>query len=134
MKTHRPVFGIVAVLLAVIMPVEQAHCAWMTYERAAASASPHAGSGHSCCAASSAQPRTATPPSCLCERIPPGTLTTHDSGSRPQATAVVAIVPETQESLVLGYTRAPAPALDIGSPPLPDDPGAHGLRAPPLSS
>jgi len=26
------------------------------------------------------------------------------------------------------------PALDVGSPPLPDDPGAHGLRAPPVSA
>ena len=26
------------------------------------------------------------------------------------------------------------PALDVGSSPLPDDPGAHGLRAPPVSA
>jgi len=134
MKTHRPVFGIIAALLAVIMPVEQAHCAWMSYERSAATAGAHAGSDHSCCAKSTSQPlRTATPASCLCERIPPGALTTHDSGSRPHAAIVVAVVPEAQARFTLGLTRAPAPALDVGSPSLPDDPGAHGLRAPPLS-
>jgi hypothetical protein len=145
MKTHRPVFGILAVLLAVIMPLEQAHCAWMTWDRPAASGLSHAGTAaadshggvdHSCCAKSRSQAQhTATPPSCLCERIPPASLTTHvDFGGRPHTASLVVLISEVEASLALSLTRAPAPALDVGSPPLPVDPGAHGLRAPPLSA
>ena len=136
MKTHRPIFGIVAALLAFLLPVEQAHCAWMKWDVPAAAAGSRAGADHSCCAGSKPQSRSAaTLPSCLCERIPPASLTHHvDTGSRPHTVSLVVVLPEAEASLALDFTRAPVVALDVGSPPLPDDPGAHGLRAPPLSA
>jgi hypothetical protein len=134
MKRDRVVFGILAALLAVLLPLEQARCAWMTLEHPAARARAHAAADHSCCAHSKSPARHASTLPACCETTPPAALTTHHFASTPPATALVLPLPEAGAGLDPGFTRAPVVALDIGSPPLPDDAGAHGLRAPPLSA
>jgi len=133
MKRDRVVLGILAALLAVIMPVEQARCAWMTYAGPAARARAHAAADHSCCASSKSPARHASTLPACCETTPPAALASQHFVNPPHATAVFVLLPEAGATLAPGFTQAPVVALDVGSPPLPDDPGAHGLRAPPLS-
>jgi hypothetical protein len=129
---------VLASLLALLLPLEQAHCVWMRFEKPAA---PAAAAAHACCGAA-ATPRSgehARPdkPSagCACEQLPTGTLptiiTAGTEGASPTFIAMVAVRPVVEPFVSVTAT---APALEFGSPPLPDDPGAHGLRAPPVSA
>ena len=130
-------FVVFAALLAVLMPLEQAHCAWMALEKRAPATTRNVSSEHDCCAPtapSQSQP-TETPAGCPCVQLPLGSL--------PASIASVQVLPTVTSAITLALapaispvltTEAPAPALDVGSPPLPVDLGAHGLRAPPLSA
>jgi hypothetical protein len=136
MKNHRAVFGIVAALLAVLLPLQQARCAWMNLQPLAAAGGSATCSGHSCCASKSAPPPAHRPPTTAecCAQLPPAALTTHIVlPSHPLGASVVFALPAVAASPLLDSRAAPSQALDVGSPPLPDDLGAHGLRAPPLS-
>jgi hypothetical protein len=71
----------------------------------------------------------------VCEQLPPGALpSTFLSGATaPTVTSIAMLtVPSVIAPVAIVTTTVPAP--DVGSPPLPDDPGAHGLRAPPVSA
>jgi len=135
MSRTRIPFLAVALLLAVLMPLEQAHCLWMGVGARPAAA--HAAAPlHACCAARAAAHGGAharTLPPCLCDQLPAGSLPAAIAAPAPTV-AGVALPP------AVAFLAEPAavrtdvdPALDVGSPPLPDDPGAHGLRAPPNS-
>ena len=128
-------FVALAALLAVLMPLEQAHCAWMGLERrASVVAQP---SEHACCAPTApAQPQsTKSPADCVCLQLPLGSLAAGITSTEvlPPITSAVTLA----SAPVIAPTvtiAAPAPALDVGSPPLPVDLGARGLRAPPLAA
>jgi hypothetical protein len=129
-----------AVALALLLPLEQAHCAWMGLQKHAAPVAGTATSAHACCAspvkpAPSQPAQGGAPAQCMCQQLPPAAMpATPASGGA--ALSVMSLA-----ALAVPSFIAPVPspartvlALDVGSPPLPDDPGAHGLRAPPVSS
>jgi len=132
---------VLAATLAVLLPLQQLHCACMESPGHAAPVAASSHPGHECCeptpqcgARHHSQPERA-PHSCTCAQI-----------------AVVALMPVIEASVVaptvaplavlaVSVVIAPvsivtetAPALDVGSSRLPVDPGAHGLRAPPVSA
>jgi hypothetical protein len=125
-----------ALLLAVLLPLAQAHCVVMGAPEAPGSARGPMKADHSCCApAPAASPEHAKPAdSCPCLQLPPGTLPQAVLAAPTTPAALFALVATATSALTVAVAEAPAPALDIGSPPLPDDPGAHGLRAPPHSA
>jgi hypothetical protein len=137
--------AMLAALLVVMLPLEQAHCACVAMaQRARAPMAAAAGAGGGCHAACCAThgavatrpaPNAPAPRGCPCEKLTATDL--------PQVLAVAhADVPA--PTFVLLSTPDPvaprtdavttAPALDVGVPPPLIDPGAHGLRAPPLFS
>jgi len=132
---------LLAAALAVLVPLEQAHCMWMGLEKHAAPVATAAHTGHECCD-SPASPATdhheqpaGTSHGCLCELLPAAALPPAIIAAphTPSATPIAVV------SVSLGLAPASidteaASALDIGSPPPLDDPGAHGLRAPPVSA
>ena len=146
MKPARIAKLALATALALLMPLESAHCAFMGFGRPSPVAQSGAAESHECCespaAATSNQPskpdRPAQDPcssACACIQLPAGI---------PAAAIAQIDAPISATSLIVaGSTFTDVPrtittervaALDIGSPPLPEDPGAHGLRAPPVSA
>lgn len=129
---------IVAIALAVLPPLEQAHCAAM----AAASTAPVPAAGacsrHACCAlapshapAQGAVPAD-TPPCHGCQQLPSVTLPAAlavDAGG--MSTPCVAIGIDASLTAPVALADPAAHAAEIRTPHPPDDPGAHGLRAPP---
>ena len=135
-RLSRP-FVVLAALFTVLMPLEQAHCAWMGLEKRASATTRNVPSGHDCCAPTArpqSQP-TETPAGCPCVQLPLGSLPASTTSAQilPTVTSAITLTPPPAITPFLAI-EAPAPALDIGSPPLPVDLGAHGLRAPPLSA
>lgn len=128
---------VLATLLAVLMPLEQAHCAWMGMERNAAKVGgARAAQNHDCCAAGhshSPKPPTA-PVACACARIPLGTLPLELVGTHVVSVACSIVLPSTPSIVPVASIEESARTLDIGSPPLLIDLGARGLRAPPVSA
>lgn len=139
MKRLNGALGTLAILLAALLPLEQAHCLFMPLQAGPTQCAP-ASTGamdHSCCAPSpapAAQPQHGEgPTACPCFDLPSGTV--------PQS---VVATPHLLSSQVVLFTMsslaapraatAPAPALDVGTPPVPIAVDAHGLRAPPLSA
>ena len=135
-----------ATALALLMPLESAHCAFMGFGKPSPPAHSGAAASHACCespaAATSDQPSKPDRPdqdpcssACTCIQLPAGV---------PAAAVAQIDAPISATSLIVaGRTFTDAPrtittervaALDVGSPPLPEDPGAHGLRAPPVSA
>jgi hypothetical protein len=135
MKRMSRSFVVLAALLAVLMPLEQAHCAWMGLEkRATVVAQPP---GHACCAPTApSQPQdTRSPAGCVCVQLPLGSLTAGISSAQVLQPISPAVMLTPAPLIAWTMTiEAPAPALDVGSPPLPVDLGALGPRAPPLSA
>ena len=133
MKLLRGPGILIAVLLAALLPLEQAHCLWMGVP-ARTSATATMSPDHRCCSRSApAVPRNDDKAECSCIQLPAGTLppsvvVSSAPSSTPLASNEATAAPEPRALLV-----APVPALDVGSPPLLADPGAHGLRAPPAS-
>ncbi|MFI5372219.1 MAG: hypothetical protein ACHQ52_11740 [Candidatus Eisenbacteria bacterium] len=142
---------LLAVSIALLLPIEQAHCAWMGAQPSARTVVAHAVTTttvavpHACCAAASAfEPAAASrpapaperiPQACVCEQLPPGALPNAFLHGAPAPT-VTSIATLTVPAVIapVAVVTTTIPALDVGSPPLPDDPGAHGLRAPPVSA
>ena len=135
---------VLATALALLMPLESAHCAFMGFGKPSPPAHSGAAASHECCespaAATSNQASKSDRPdqdpcssACTCIQLPAGV---------PAAGITQIEAPISATSLIVaGSTLTDAPrttttervaALDVGSPPLPDDPGAHGLRAPPV--
>lgn|SRR5262245_15218675 len=125
-------FVALALMLAVLMPLEQSHCAWMGLQKRASSPMP---STHACCAKSTPRPQdTSCPNGCACIELP-SALPLAATTVRPAAAPIAVVHPHAIQVAALDPSRlAPAPSLDVGSPPLPIDLGAHGLRAPPFSA
>src|SRR6516162_3756389 len=129
MKSLRGGFALIAVLLAVVIPLEQAHCVWMGLAQAVPAPSPIPGAGHNCCAPSAPRPQPSrSSTDCVCITLPPLSLPV----SGISATALLPLsclaVPQAPSDPMAGLVAAPHAALEFGSPPLPVDPGAHGLR------
>ena len=137
---------VLATVLAVLMPLESAHCAFMGFERHSAPTHTAAATSHECCEAPgaatndhAAKPdRSGVDPcssSCTCFQLPAGVpasaITQFDA---PISTTSLIVSGNTLIDAPRSITVERVPALDVGSPPLPDDPGAHGLRAPPVSA
>jgi hypothetical protein len=127
------------VTLALLMPVEWAHCVWMGVQPQAQSAAVSPSTGHECCDSAPSEASHSSEPTkqdCPCRFLP---------SIQPVAAAVEVAPPTTISSLSLNVTAiaviAPVstsaeipPALDVGNPALLPDSGAHGLRAPPASA
>ena len=128
-------FAALAALLAVLLPFEQAHCAYMGLEKHASAVSQTAPSNHDCCApADSHSPQpTKAPANCVCVQLPLGSLPAGIPAAHPPTAASAVTQPPTPATPPAASIGAPVLALDVGSPPLPVDLGAHGLRAPPRS-
>lgn len=133
---------VLAVLLAALLPLEQAHCMWMGFPKAspAATASAQAPSAtsamHACCAAAAKaaakSPAKQARPACLCVQLPLVTLSAAAHAPVPVAAAVAVMAPDAADAAVsLAASRERAGLPEFGSPPAPATPRAHGLRAPP---
>ena len=136
-RLHGP-WVVVAVLLAVLLPIEQAHCLLMPLQ-AVATQSPRASSGamgHGCCVPSpAAQPEHGkAPAACPCIELPAGTVPQVIAAAPQPISPELAVLVGTTLLAAPRAALAPAPAPDIGSPALPIACDAHGLRAPPLSA
>lgn len=136
---------LVALSVALLLPLEQAHCGWMGVQKPAALAAVAAAAtttaAHACCApVSAAQPTpeqspAKAPQACICEQLPLGSLPSIlGSGANAPTVASIAMLIVPAVIAPVSIVTATVPALDVGSPPLPADPGAHGLRAPPVSA
>jgi hypothetical protein len=132
---------VIAVTLAVLLPLEQAHCAWMGLQKHVAPVAATAPLGHECCESAPA-PETdhhskpeGVPQGCTCAQLPVVTLpTVVAAGSDAPPVTSIAVLTVLSVIVPVSMVTETVPALDVGSPPLPDDPGAHGLRAPPVSA
>jgi hypothetical protein len=129
---------LLAISIALLLPIEQAHCAWMGVQKSVAATAASAPAAHACCApaaetAPAPQPAK-TPQACVCEQLPPGALPNLLHGAQAPAAASIAMPAAPAVIAPVATVTATVPVLDVGSPPLPDDPGAHGLRAPPASA
>jgi len=132
---------VIAATLALLLPLEQAHCAWMGLQKQAAPVAVNSPAGHECCASpttagqeSRSRPEQ-LPRGCACQQLPsmalPATLAL---GTEAPLVASLAVLTIPSIIAPVSIVTETVPALDVGSRPLPDDPGAHGLRAPPASA
>ena len=132
---------LLALALAVLLPFEQAHCAWMAAGHAAFAADAHAADRHACCPATT--PGGPDPASGLPCRACDQQVSLSASPLLAAATAAAlwtasapadldAPVSPRLSSLTAATSFLLAP--DVGASSRLDDPGAHGLRAPPVSS
>lgn len=130
---------LLATALVLLLPLEQVVCACMGFAtqptRVAAAA------GHECCeaAGSSGSERHSRPEqaphSCSCQRLAEGALTAVSEGIvHAPAVAPVAVLSGTTIVVPVPAREGTTPARDVGSSSLPDTPGAHGLRAPPVTA
>ena len=129
---------VLAALLAVLLPLEQAHCLWMGLgapaRTATASAMPMK-ADHSCCRGHAGH-RGGPAPECACLQLPqaamPHAVSIGAPPAAPLACAVVVALAFDPPAPDRGAARG-GPPPDAGSAPLPILPAAHGLRAPPLA-
>lgn len=132
---------VLAATLAVLLPLNQWYCACMgsaAYAAPTAASSPH---GHGCCEPT---PPCGTEQHSQSERAPDACTCAHLlAASLPAINDVGVVAPWVAPSAVptvqvviarVAVFSGTDPALDVGSPSIPDDPGAHGLRAPPVSA
>ena len=133
-----------AALLVVVLPLEQAHCACVAMaQRGSQAMAPAAAPAchASCCASHAAghgTRHTSSAPStrgCPCEKLTATELPVVLAVAHADAPApVFAPLPIADPIEPRAASIATVPALDVGTPPPLIDPGAHGLRAPPLFS
>jgi hypothetical protein len=130
---------VLAAAMALLLPIAQLHCTCMGSQTHAAPVASH--DADECCdspapvGADHSSHHQQTPQPCSCPSM--GTAV---------VPVAIAIGPEAPTVAPLAFLIVPVviapapivtetiPALDVGSPPLPDDPGAHGLRAPPATA
>jgi hypothetical protein len=125
--------------LALLLPLEQAHCAFMRFEwHAEARSGAH--SSHACCGSpcSTRQGGPAghgqAPDDCFCDKLPGATLNA-PTGSMPPPLMTVLVLPNAPPLPALAANiLEPFLTPRVGSPPLPADLGARGLRAPPSTA
>lgn len=132
---------LLAATLALLLPLEQAHCAWMGFEKHAAPTAAPSPIGHECCEspATSRSDNPAQPEKdstgCVCQQLPTGVLpAVITAGTRASSVTSIAVLSVPSVVAPVSIASETVPALDVGSPPLPDEPGARGVRAPPVSA
>ena len=129
-----------AILLAVLVPLSQAHCLWMGFREPPAAATVARAVGcHACCPAALPEAPAEAPmpadraiPQCPCLELPTGSLPINPSILPAPAASLLATVVAVPSIPSTETIEAPAPALDVGVPRTAPIVGAHGLRAPPL--
>jgi len=141
MKLARILNLVLAASLAVLLPLEQAHCAWMGLEKSASKTSGTMSPGHECCRSLATSmphrgpsPKTASP-GCMCEQLPKGALPSAvllDTNTPSIAAFVMPSVSVVVSPVSMVTETVPAP--DVGCIPPPHATSAHGLRAPPATS
>jgi len=132
---------VLAATLALLLPLEQAHCAWMGLQKQAPPVATTSPAGHECCVSPAtpepdpqSQPES-VPQCCACEKLPSVTMpTVFTAGTEAPSVTSLAVVTVPSVIAPVSIATETVPELDVGSPSLPDDPGAHGLRAPPVSA
>ncbi len=125
-----------AALLALLPPLEQSRCIGMGLPRHAAPSSATACARHACCGGAADDAHRAQPTQCpqACCRIqpPPVELPVAAPLGHELQPAVALAIPVIVPAIAPPHrANAPAPSLGVWSPPLPDELGARGLRAPP---
>lgn len=124
---------VVAVTLALLLPLEQAHCAWMGLQQRASSSASTA--SHACCepGGNADVPAPEPPAGCSCLALPSVTLPAIAGMATDVPTAAV-LLPAAPDDLLTSPTVASesVSALESGSPPLPPRARAYPPRAPPL--
>ncbi len=130
---------VLAAALALLLPLEQLHCACVGSQTRTAPVASH--EEHGCCDAPSSSGADhqshdqQAPHACVCPEMVPilvpaaGVAVLDAPTVAPLAVLTVPVV-----MAPVSIVTETIPALDVGSPPLPDDPGAHGLRAPPATA
>ena len=131
---------VLAVALAVLLPLEQAHCMWMGLQKGSTPVSAAKASVHPCCARAAAQAagrarQQGADTPCNCPQLPsvvlPGLVKVAPAHTSTLTFVVPTLAtPGAPVSCVTETVLAPI----VGSPPLPATRGAHGLRAPPVSA
>ena len=131
---------VIAFSLALLLPIELAHCVWMGVPRSTTAGPMATSLSHACCRAAAnarqGQPASSSTPAshCTCIQLPLVTLPSPIAAGT-LALNVATILPAAQEAL-----QAPSdPIMDahervllFGSPPCCAESAAHGLRAPPI--
>ena len=132
-----------AAALALLSPLESARC--VSPENHAAPTRANAAVAHECCASGQAAASHHAPKtnrshgepctsSCACLQVPAGPPAAGIAVEGAiSATSPVAVTNQSLDAPRDGLVVR-VEALDRGSPPRPDDPGAHRLRAPPATA
>ena len=129
MNRPRVLLANLATLLALAVPLEMTRCVGIGLEPRAARSMP---ASHACCVPGSPEQHVpdGCDPDCSCLRLPsapvPAKVSLLHTPSHCPATVVASMT-----VIPLSSRQTLPRALDLGSPPLPIDLGAHGLRAPP---
>jgi hypothetical protein len=126
-------FLAIALLLALLLPLEQAHCLWMG---TGTSRTPHHGAmvkmaaDHSCCRGHA---RTRAAAECACLQLPHASVPATVAVESPAGGAMSFVAPVAHSGLdgpdAIERARPPDPGRE--RPPLDREPGARLLRAPP---
>jgi len=127
---------VIAISLALLLPIELAHCVWMGFPPHGVQGTAAASVAHACCrAAANAPPASPSAPrTCTCIQLPVVTLPNHVTVDVPTI--------DVGTSLATAHETLPVPiprivAAPIHVPLLANRPHgaqshAHGLRAPPI--
>ena len=138
MKRLRGAWGMLAVTLAVLMPLELTHGLWMACPATPADSHTTAcgSSDHDCCTPAATTPPAHEPgPSgCPCIELPAATLPVAAVPTQAPTLQLFAILAVADLFAAAPAAPAPIPASDVGRPSLPIAVNAHGMRAPPLSA
>ncbi len=126
---------VIAISLALLLPIELAHCVWMGIPQHVAQGTAATSVAHACCrAAANGRPASPTAPrGCTCIQLPVVTLPSHVTVDAPTIDVGICFATAQELSLVPipRIVAAPDRAPLSGSPPRGAESHAHGLRAPP---
>jgi hypothetical protein len=128
-------FLVLATVLALLLPLEQAHCLWMGLGALTQAAAPMAkmAGDHSCCRGPAASHGPAQAPECACLKLPTAAVPYPIVVASPRPLPVLfAMLVPSPGVAPAAWTTAPLPAPDVGGPPPLASPRALASRAPPL--
>ncbi len=129
---------VIAISLALLLPIELAHCVWMGVPQQGVQGTVGTSVAHACCRAGanarSARPASSSAPrTCTCIQLPEVTLPSHVTVDAPTIDVGTSLA-TAHELLLVPIPRivaAPDRGSLFGSPPRSAESRAHGLRAPP---
>ena len=135
MKGPRSPAVAIASLLAVLIPLGQAHCLTMGFEGSTSKVGARQAT-HGCCTPSApTQPKHNPKTSdCACFQLPPSSLPQVDTSVHVLSASPLAAIDPASVIVPDTILLSPTTLLDVGIPSFPIDFGAHGLRAPPRSA